>query len=124
MVKILKIIFIFFFITLFSKVYAKDLATWGITGSKCSAAMSFVQRFGSNGKLALSSGIQGFLTGYNSAVMLNNLQGKSREKARVINRSSLDSITSYVISKCRQSPTETVYIVLLKYYKTLPYAKY
>ena len=32
--------------------------------------------------MALSSGIQGFLTGL---VMLNNLQGKSREKARVIN---------------------------------------
>ena len=122
--KILKIIFIFFFITSFNKASARDLATWGITGSKCSAAMSFVQRFGSNGKMALSSGIQGFLTGYNSAVMLNNLQGKSREKARVINRASLDSITNYVISKCRQSPSDSVYVVLLKYYKTLPYAKY
>ena len=92
--KILKIISIFFIITLFSKVYAKDLATWGITGSKCSAAMSFVQRFGSNGKLALSSGIQGFLTGYNSAVMLNNLQGKSREKVycNVINQATRSQI--------------------------------
>tara|TARA_B100000963_G_scaffold282748_1_gene251395 strand:- start:657 stop:1028 length:372 start_codon:yes stop_codon:yes gene_type:complete len=123
-VKILKIIFVFFLIASSSKVSAKDLATWGITGSKCSAAMSFVQRFGSNGKMALSSGIQGFLTGYNSAVMLNNLQGKTREKARIINRSSLDSITNYVISKCRQRPSDSVYVVLLKYYKTLPYAKY
>ena len=46
----------------------------GITGSKfCDV---FCAKFGSNGKMALSSGIQGFLTGYNSAVMLNNLQGK------------------------------------------------
>jgi len=122
--KIIKIIFLFFFIASFFKVSAKDLATWGITGSKCSQALSFVQRFGSNGKMALSSGIQGFLTGYNSAVMLNNLQGKSREKARVINRSSLDSITNYVTSQCRRTPSDSVYVVLLKYYKTLPYAKY
>ena len=122
--KIIKIIFLFFFITSFFKVSAKDLATWGITGSKCSQALAFVQRFGSNGKMALSSGIQGFLTGYNSAVMLNNLQGKSREKARVINRSSLDSITNYVTSQCRRTPSDSVYVVLLKYYKTLPYAKY
>ena len=122
--KVIKIIFLFFFITSFLKVSAKDLATWGITGSKCSQALAFVQRFGSNGKMAFSSGIQGFLTGYNSAVMLNNLQGKSKEKARVINRSSLDSITSYIISQCRRRPTDSVYVVLLKYYKTLPYAKY
>ena len=122
--KIIKIIFLFFFIASFFKVSAKDLATWGITGSKCSQALAFVQRFGSNGKMALSSGIQGFLTGYNSAVMLNNLQGKSKEKARVINRSSLDSITNYIISQCRRRPTDSVYVVLLKYYKTLPYAKY
>ncbi len=122
--KIIKIIFLFFFIASFFKVSAKDLATWGITGSKCSQALAFVQRFGSNGKMALSSGIQGFLTGYNSAVMLNNLQGKSREKARVINRSSLDSITNYVTSQCRRTPSDSVYVVLLKYYKTLPYAKY
>jgi len=122
--KIIKIIFLFFFIASFFKVSAKDLATWGITGSKCSQALAFVQRFGSNGKMALSSGIQGFLTGYNSAVMLNNLQGKSREKARVINRSSLDSITNYLTSQCRRRPSDSVYIVLLKYYKTLPYAKY
>tara|TARA_X000000950_G_scaffold8495_1_gene9358 strand:- start:126 stop:497 length:372 start_codon:yes stop_codon:yes gene_type:complete len=122
--KIIKIIFLFFFIASFFKVSAKDLATWGITGSKCSQALAFVQRFGSNGKMALSSGIQGFLTGYNSAVMLNNLQGKSREKARVINRSSLDSITNYVTSQCRRTPSVSVYVVLLKYYKTLPYAKY
>ena len=122
--KVIKILLIFFIIASFTKVDARDLATWGITGSKCSQALAFVQRFGSNGKTALSSGIQGFLTGYNSAVMLNNLQGKSREKARVINRSSLDSITNYVISKCRQIPSDSVYVVLLKYYKTLPYAKY
>ena len=122
--KVIKIIFLFFFITSFLKVSAKDLATWGITGSKCSQALAFVQRFGSNGKMAFSSGIQGFLTGYNSAVMLNNLQGKSKEKARVINRSSLDSITNYVTSQCRRRPSDSVYIVLLKYYKTLPYAKY
>ena len=122
--KIIKIIFLFFFIASFFKVSAKDLATWGITGSKCSQALAFVQRFGSNGKMALSSGIQGFLTGYNSAVMLNNLQGKSKEKARVINRSSLDSITNYMISQCRRKPTDSVYVVLMKYYKTLPYAKY
>ena len=122
--KTIKIIFLFFFIASFFKVSAKDLATWGITGSKCSQALAFVQRFGSNGKMALSSGIQGFLTGYNSAVMLNNLQGKSKEKARVINRSSLDSITNYIISQCRRRPTDSVYVVLLKYYKTLPYAKY
>ena len=122
--KIIKIIFLFFFIASFFKVSAKDLATWGITGSKCSQALAFVQRFGSNGKMALSSGIQGFLTGYNSAVMLNNLQGKSREKARVINRSSLDTITNYVTSQCRRTPSDSVYVVLLKYYKTLPYAKY
>ena len=122
--KIIKIIFLFFFIASFFKVSAKDLATWGITGSKCSQALAFVQRFGSNGKMALSSGIQGFLTGYNSAVMLNNLQGKSKEKARVINRSSLDSITNYIISQCRRRPTDSVYVVLMKYYKTLPYAKY
>ena len=122
--KTIKIIFLFFFIASFFKVSAKDLATWGITGSKCSQALTFVKRFGSNGKMALSSGIQGFLTGYNSAVMLNNLQGKSREKARVINRSSLDSITNYVTSQCRRTPSDSVYVVLLKYYKTLPYAKY
>ena len=122
--KTIKIIFLFFFIASFFKVSAKDLATWGITGSKCSQALAFVQRFGSNGKMALSSGIQGFLTGYNSAVMLNNLQGKSKEKARVINRSSLDSITNYMISQCRRKPTDSVYVVLMKYYKTLPYAKY
>ena len=122
--KIIKIIFLFFFIASFFKVSAKDLATWGITGSKCSQALAFVQRFGSNGKMALSSGLQGFLTGYNSAVMLNNLQGKSKEKGRVINRSSLDSITNYIISQCRRRPTDSVYVVLLKYYKTLPYAKY
>jgi|TARA_B100001094_G_C17978895_1_gene694195 hypothetical protein len=122
--KITKIIFLFFFIASSFKASAKDLATWGITGSKCSQALAFVKRFGSNGEMALSSGIQGFLTGYNSAVMLNNLQGKSREKARVINRSSLDSITNYIISQCRRRPTDSVYVVLLKYYKTLPYAKY
>ena len=122
--KTIKIIFLFFFIASFFKVSAKDLATCGITGSKCSQALTFVKRFGSNGKMALSSGIQGFLTGYNSAVMLNNLQGKSREKARVINRSSLDSITNYVTSQCRRTPSVSVYVVLLKYYKTLPYAKY
>ena len=122
--KTIKIIFLFFFIASFFKVSAKDLATWGITGSKCSQALAFVQRFGSNGKMALSSGIQGFLTGYNSAVMLNNLQGKSKEKARVINPSSLDSITNYMISQCRRKPTDSVYVVLMKYYKTLPYAKY
>tara|TARA_Y200000002_G_C22305869_1_gene506449 strand:+ start:255 stop:626 length:372 start_codon:yes stop_codon:yes gene_type:complete len=122
--KVIKIIFLFFFVTSFLKVSAKDLATWGITGSKCSQALAFVQRFGSNGKMAFSSGIQGFLTGYNSAVMLNNLQGKSKEKARVINRSSLDSITNYMISQCRRKPTDSVYVVLMKYYKTLPYAKY
>ena len=122
--KTIKIIFLFFFIASFFKVSAKDLATCGITGSKCSQALTFVKRYGSNGKIALSSGIQGFLTGYNSAVMLNNLQGKSREKARVINRSSLDSITNYVTSQCRRTPSDSVYVVLLKYYKTLPYAKY
>lgn len=106
------------------KSFAKDMATWGIIGTKCSQTISAVNRFGQNGRDALSFSIQGFLTGYNSHVMLMDLQKKNREKARVVNKYSLPDITNMVLSRCRSNPNKSTYIVLIEIWRTLPIARY
>ena len=106
------------------KSFAKDMSTWGIIGTKCSQTISAVNRFGQNGRDALSFSIQGFLTGYNSHVMLMDLQKKNRDKAKVINKYSLPDITNMVLSKCRSNPNKSTYIVLIEIWRTFPNARY
>ena len=106
------------------KSFAKDMATWGIIGTKCSQTISAVNRFGQNGRDALSFSVQGFLTGYNSHVMLMDLQKKIREKARVVNKYSLPDITNMVLSRCRSNPNKATYVVLIEIWRTLPIARY
>jgi len=106
------------------KSFAKDMATWGIIGTKCSQTISAVNRFGQNGRDALSFSVQGFLTGYNSHVMLMDLQKKNRDKAKVINKYSLPDITNMVLSKCRSNPNKSTYIVLIEIWRTFPNARY
>ena len=106
------------------KSFAKDMATWGIIGTKCSQTISAVNRFGQNGRDALSFSIQGFLTGYNSHVMLMDLQKKNRDKAKVINKYPLPDITNMVLSKCRSNPNKSTYIVLIEIWRTFSNARY
>ena len=119
-----KLIFLILFIFATSNLFAKDLASWGVTGTSCKNALDFTKRFGSSGTSALSSAIQGFLTGYNMKVMLDDVSGKSSVRARVINRLSNTEVTNLILSQCKVKPNDSVYIVLIKYYNTLPYAKY
>ena len=119
-----KLIFSILFVFTTSNLFAKDLATWGVTGTKCQNAIDFTKRFGSSGTVAFSSAIQGFLTGYNTRVMMDNIRGKSSVRARVINRLSNTEVTNLILSQCKVKPNDSVYIVLIKYYNTLPYAKY
>lgn len=120
--KKLIVLLIFFLFPINS--YSKDLATWGVVGTSCQNALDFTKRFGRTGESALSSAIQGFLTGYNTRIMMNNISGKTSVKARVINRLSTKEVTTLILSQCKVRPNDSVYIVLIKYYNTLPFAKY
>ena len=55
---------------------------------------------------------------------MDNIRGKSSVRARVINRLSNTEVTNLILSQCKVKPNDSVYIVLIKYYNTLPYAKY
>ena len=73
----MRIFIILLSLTFFStNTFARDMATWGVTGTKCQNAIDFTKRFGSSGTVAFSSAIQGFLTGYNTRVMMDNIRGK------------------------------------------------
>ncbi len=115
---------LFFFIFTSNSSYSKDLATWGATGAKCSQAVDIVNRFGKMGRETLGFSIQGFLTGYNSHVMLMDLQNKSSVKAKVINKYSITEITNILIGKCTASPSKATYIALIEIWRTFPDAKY
>jgi len=104
--------------------HSKDLATWGFVGSKCGQTIKVAREFGKEGKDALGYSVQGFLTGYNSHVMLMNLQGKSNQKAKVINKYSIKEVTDILIRKCTANSTKATYIVLIEIWRTFPIARY
>jgi len=104
--------------------HSKDLATWGFVGSKCGQTIKVAREFGREGKDALGYSVQGFLTGYNSHVMLMNLQGKSNQKAKVINKYSIKEVTDILIRKCTANSTKATYIVLIEIWRTFPIARY
>ena len=95
--------------------HSKDLATWGFVGSKCGQTIKVAREFGREGKDALGYSVQGFLTGYNSHVMLMNLQGKSNQKAKVINKFSIKEVTDILISKCTANQQKQHMSLLLKF---------
>ena len=116
---------IFIMILFFSNsAYSRDLATWGFTGSKCKETVSTVNRFGKMGSQTLGFSIQGFLTGYNSHVMMMNLQKKSRVKAKVINKYSITEVTNILIGKCTANPNKATYVALIEIWRTFPDARY
>ena len=104
--------------------HSKDLATWGFVGSKCGQTVKVAREFGRTGKDALGYSIQGFLTGYNSHVMLMDLQRKSDQKAKVINKYSIKEVTDILIRKCTANSTKATYIVLIEIWRTFPIARY
>jgi len=103
---------------------SKELATWGFVGSKCNQTIKVVNEFGRTGKDALGYSIQGFLTGYNSHVMLMDLQRKSSIKAKVINKFSIKEVTDILIGKCTANPTKATYVALIEIWRTFPDARY
>ena len=120
--KYLKIIIVFLFFI--NSAHSRDLSTWGFTGTKCYQTVKTINEFGKLGKQTLGFSIQGFLTGYNSHVMMMDLQKKSRVKAKVINRYSITEITNILIRRCLANPNEATYVALIKIWRTFPDARY
>ena len=120
--KYFKIFIIFLFFS--NSAYSRDLATWGFTGTKCKETVSTVNRFGKMGSQTLGFSIQGFLTGYNSHVMMMDLQKKSRVKAKVINKYSITEVTNILIDKCTANPNKATYVALIEIWRTFPDARY
>ena len=114
------VIFLFFS----NSAYSRDLATWGFTGTKCKQTINTVKQFGKLGRQTLGFSIQGFLTGYNSHVMMMDLQRKSRVKAKVINKYSITEVTNILIRKCTANPNKATYVGLIEIWRTFPDARY
>lgn len=121
--KLLSLLFLCFII-LANASFSRELATWGFTGSKCSKTIDIINQFGKTGKSTLGFSIQGFLTGYNSHVMMMDLQKKSSVKAKVINKYSITEITNILIGKCTATPKKATYVALIEIWRTFPDAVY
>ena len=120
--KYFQVFVIFLFFT--NPVYSRDLATWGFTGIKCKETLNTAKQFGKMGRQTLGFSIQGFLTGYNSHVMMMDLQKKSRIKAKVINKYSISEVTNILIGKCTVNPNKATYVALIEIWRTFPDARY
>ena len=87
---------------------------WGIAGSDCGMFNMILEDYGDEGETAISSALQGFLTGYNLSL--------PERKHRIINYNSTDFLMSYMKKYCKKKGKDgRIYEGMIQYYKTLPY---
>jgi len=114
--------FLIFFVLIFSvSVVAKDeqiFTVWGVSGLNCGELNDFLIKFEEKGQIALTTSLQGYLSGYNSALIDNDI----KNEVRVINNFSLDYMKAFVIERCDKNNNREVRIfdILYDYFIQLP----
>ncbi len=108
-----------FFILSSTKSFSKDYATWGLVGSSCANALK-AANLGKQGRDALGYSIQGFLTGYNTHIIMMNISGKDTTKTKVINKYSINEIVNILVGKCTQNPSKSTFIALIEIWRSFP----
>ena len=87
--------------------------TWGVAGHNCETFERILNDYGEDGKVAVQSAIQGFLTGY-------NLSFPAR-KQKIINSNSSDFVRETLKEFCKKKGTNgLIFEALIEYHKTLP----
>jgi len=114
----MKIFLTLFVLFISSSVAAKELATWGMTGSNCNDFFDFVEE--ERGDLYALIAVQSFLTGFNTALAV---EGKF-DSVRVINHDTMEYIMNYIKISCTKSNMkDAIYVILWDYFETLPIAE-
>ncbi len=108
-----------FFILSSTKSFSKDYATWGLVGSSCANALK-AANLGKQGRDALGYSIQGFLTGYNTHIIMMSISGKDTTKTKVINKYSINEIVNILVGKCTQNPSKSTFIALIEIWRSFP----
>ena len=116
--KTLLTIFVLFFS---SSVFAEDeqiYTVWGISGLSCEELNEFLIKFEEKGPIAFTTSLQGYLSGYNSALIDNRIDNE----IRVINNFSLDYMEAFVTERCKKNKNREVriYDILYDYFSELP----
>ena len=112
-----------FLVLLFSSsVVAEDeeiFTIWGVSGLSCEELNDFLIKFEDKGQIAFTTSLQGYLSGYNSALIDNDIDNE----VRVINNFSLDYMKAFVIERCKKNNNSKVRIfdILYDYFIQLPY---
>ncbi|MEK9732036.1 MAG: hypothetical protein VW229_01620 [Pelagibacteraceae bacterium] len=102
-----------------TKSFSKDYATWGLVGSSCANALK-AANLGKQGRDALGYSIQGFLTGYNTHIIMMSISGKDTTKTKVINKYSINEIVNILVGKCTQNPSKSTFIALIEIWRSFP----
>jgi len=102
-----------------TKSFSKDYATWGLVGSSCANALE-AANLGKQGRDALGYSIQGFLTGYNTHIIMMSISGKDTTKTKVINKYSINEIVNILVGKCIQNPSKSTFIALIEIWRSFP----
>ena len=111
-----------FFVLLFSSsVIAEDeqiFTVWGVSGLSCEELNDFLNKYEDKGQIAFTTSLQGYLSGYNSALIDNDIDNE----VRVINNFSLDYMEAFVIERCKKNNNRKVriYDILYDYFIQLP----
>ncbi|MEL0177569.1 MAG: hypothetical protein VW810_04645 [Pelagibacteraceae bacterium] len=104
-----------------TKSFSKNYASWGLVGSTCANALK-AANLGKQGRDALGYSIQGFLTGYNTHIIMMSISGKDTTKTKVINKYSINEIVNILVGKCTQNPSKSTFIALIEIWRTFPNA--
>jgi len=102
-----------------TKSFSKNYATWGLVGSTCANALK-AANLGKQGRDALGYSIQGFLTGYNTHIIMMSISGKDTTKTKVINKYSINEIVNILVGKCTQNPSKSTFIALIEIWRSFP----
>ena len=94
--------------------FAKEMATWGPTGSDCKNLIPFLDS--EEGKLLVESEIRGFLNGLNVQLLIQD----ENSKLKIINHNSIDTALNFIIKWCKQNPDGGTPLAVLEYYESLP----
>ena len=117
----MKTLLTFFVIFFSSSVIAEDeqiFTVWGVMSLSCEELNDFFIKFEDEGQLAFTTSLQGYLSGYNTALMDNGIDNE----VRVINNFSLDYMDAFVIERCKKNNNSKVKIldILYDYFIQLP----
>ena len=109
-------LYIFLLLSLFinQHSFAKEMATWGPTGSDCKNLIPFLDS--EEGKLLVESEIRGFLNGLNLQLALIDEDAR----LKIVNHNSTDFALAYLINYCDKNPSGAALMGILDYYESLP----